>query len=123
MRGAVARIGAESVCLLFGAGLLPWLEKFRCLCAAITANPLRLALHGWRVRFFDLIQCGEPQSSSASRFTAGAFGFLIFTRCGDLPERQVEPSRFEKACPRSQACRPRAEHNRAILRETLVEQH
>jgi hypothetical protein len=39
MRGVVARIGAESVCLLSGAGLLARLENFRCLCAAITANP------------------------------------------------------------------------------------
>jgi hypothetical protein len=29
----------------------------------------------------DLIQCGEPQSSSASRLTAGALGFLTFTQC------------------------------------------
>jgi hypothetical protein len=36
---AVARIGAESVCLLSGAGLLVRLENFRCLYAAITANP------------------------------------------------------------------------------------
>jgi hypothetical protein len=28
-----------------------------------------------------------PQSSSASRFTAGAFGFLFFTQCGTSPER------------------------------------
>ena len=28
-----------------------------------------------------------PQSSSASRLTAGAFGFLTFTQCGDRPER------------------------------------
>jgi hypothetical protein len=47
---------------------------------------LRLALHGWRLRFFDLIQCGETQSSSASRFTAGAFGFLTFTQCGERPD-------------------------------------
>ena len=42
MRGTVARIGAESVRLLSVAGLLPRLESFRCLCAAITApNPPR----------------------------------------------------------------------------------
>ena len=41
MSGAVARIGAESVCLLSGAGLLPRLVNFRCLRAAITANPLQ----------------------------------------------------------------------------------
>jgi hypothetical protein len=35
--------------LLSGAGLLPWLENFRCLCAAITAILLPRAL----------IQCGE----------------------------------------------------------------
>jgi hypothetical protein len=29
----------------------------------------------------------RPQSSSASRFTAGAFGFLTFIQCGDRPER------------------------------------
>ena len=28
-----------------------------------------------------------PQSSSASRFTAGAFGFLTFTQCAERPER------------------------------------
>ena len=42
MRGTVARIGAESVCLFSGDGLLPRLENFRCLCAAITADPPRL---------------------------------------------------------------------------------
>jgi hypothetical protein len=34
-----------------------------------------------------LIQCGEPQSSSASRLTAGAFGFLTLIQCGERPER------------------------------------
>jgi hypothetical protein len=29
----------------------------------------------------------RPQCSSASRFTAGAFGFLTFTQCADRPER------------------------------------
>jgi hypothetical protein len=29
----------------------------------------------------------RPQSSSASRFTAGAFGFFTFTQCADRPER------------------------------------
>jgi hypothetical protein len=28
-----------------------------------------------------------PQSSSASRFTAGGFGFLTFTQCDVRPER------------------------------------
>ena len=56
MRGTVARIDAESVCLLSGAGLLVRLENFRCLYAAITANP------------------PPPRA-----FTAGAFGFLTLT--------------------------------------------
>ena len=34
-----------------------------------------------------LIQRGEPQSSSASRFTAGALGFLTFTQCAVRPDR------------------------------------
>src|SRR5690348_15009134 len=29
----------------------------------------------------------RPQSSSASRLTAGALGFLTFTQCGDRPDR------------------------------------
>jgi hypothetical protein len=29
----------------------------------------------------------RSQSSSASRFTAAAFGFLISTQCGERPER------------------------------------
>jgi len=33
-------------------------------------------IHGWRWRILDFIQCEEPQSTSASRFTAGALGFL-----------------------------------------------
>jgi hypothetical protein len=28
----------------------------------------------------------RPQSSSASRFTAGAFGFLTLTQCAERPE-------------------------------------
>jgi hypothetical protein len=34
-----------------------------------------------------------PQSSSASRFTAGAFGFLTLTQCGERPELYSESSR------------------------------
>jgi hypothetical protein len=45
-------------------------------------------------------QCGAfynrlPQSSSASRFTAGASGFLNFSQSFVLPDRYCEPSRFE----------------------------
>jgi hypothetical protein len=36
-----------------------------------------------------------PQSSSASRFTAGAAGFLNFSQSFERPERQREPSRFD----------------------------
>src|SRR6516164_64904 len=43
MRGALARIGAASVCLFSEAGLAPFprFGSFRRLCAAITANPPR----------------------------------------------------------------------------------
>ncbi len=40
-----------------------------------------------RSRLLTFIQCGEPQSSSASRFTAGASGFLTLTQCAERPER------------------------------------
>jgi hypothetical protein len=51
--GALARIGAGSVCLFSGAGwaLFPWFKNFRRLYVAITVNPPRprvspLALSG-----------------------------------------------------------------------------
>src|SRR5262245_53985553 len=36
-----------------------------------------------------------PHSSSASRFTAGAFAFFILSQSGDRPERYGESLRFE----------------------------
>ena len=36
-----------------------------------------------------------PQSSSASRFTAGAFAFFILSQSGERPERVTESLRFE----------------------------
>jgi hypothetical protein len=35
------------------------------------------------------------QSSSASRFTAGCFGFLLLTQCRERPEAWGEPSRLQ----------------------------
>jgi hypothetical protein len=37
--------------------------------------------------FSGYLTLGLLQSSSASRFTAGAFGFFTFTQCGERPER------------------------------------
>src|SRR5215471_6772115 len=53
-----------------------------------------------------LSQRGEPQSSSASRLTAGAFGFLTFTQCDERPERYSEPTRLLTipSQPSLQAC-------------------
>jgi hypothetical protein len=40
-----------------------------------------------RYRLERLLLLGHlPQSSSASRFTAGACGFFDFTQCGERPE-------------------------------------
>src|SRR5215468_10941582 len=36
-----------------------------------------------------------PQSSSSSRFTAGAAGFFIFSQSGERPERYIESLRFD----------------------------
>jgi phage terminase large subunit-like protein len=48
----------------------------------------------------------EPQCSSASRVTAGAFGFLTFIQCAEPPQRYSEPSRFDTmpSQPSLQAC-------------------
>src|SRR5262249_40204923 len=59
-------------------------------CASGDNPPLRciiLQTTGYR-RF------SRPQSSSASRLTAGAAGFLLLIQCGERPEIQGEPSRF-----------------------------
>jgi hypothetical protein len=55
-----------------------------------------------------------PQSSSASRFTAGAFGFLLLIQCGERPERYCESLRFDTmpSRPILQAC---AKLERAVL--------
>jgi hypothetical protein len=47
-----------------------------------------------------------PQSSSASRFTAGAAGFLTLSQCADRPGRYGEPRRFDTmpSQPSAQAC-------------------
>jgi hypothetical protein len=37
----------------------------------------------------------SPQSSSASRFTAGAAGFLTLIQSGERPRRYIDPSRFD----------------------------
>jgi hypothetical protein len=50
---------------------------------------------GMTIRKPRLGQRQRPQSSSASRFTAGAAGFLILNRCGERPERQRDPKRFD----------------------------
>src|SRR5262245_19837945 len=42
--------------------------------------------------------CGSsqrPQSSSSSRFTAGAAAFLILSQSGERPERYIESFRFD----------------------------
>jgi len=39
--------------------------------------------------------CHRPQSSSASRFTAGAFGFLTLIQCLERPDRYSKPTRFD----------------------------
>jgi hypothetical protein len=49
----------------------------------------------WRSHGDGRHQSQRPQSSSASRFTADARGFLILSQCGERPERYAEPSRLE----------------------------
>jgi hypothetical protein len=42
-------------------------------------DPRQRESHGWRLRLFDLIQCGEPNLPQPRASPPGAFGFLIFT--------------------------------------------
>jgi hypothetical protein len=48
----------------------------------------------------------HDQSSSASRVTAGAVGFLTFIQSGERPDRYDEPSRLDTmpSQPSAQAC-------------------
>jgi hypothetical protein len=43
--------------------------------------------HNGRISYWHFALTSVPQSSSASRFTAGAFGFSTFTQCAERPER------------------------------------
>ena len=54
----------------------------------------------------DLGIVGHRHSSSASRFTAEAAGFLTFSQCADRPARYGDPSRFDTmpSQPSAQAC-------------------
>jgi hypothetical protein len=54
---------------------------------------------GMTIRKPRLGQRQRPQSFSASRFTAGALGFLTFTQYLDRPERYDEPSCFDTIPP------------------------
>jgi hypothetical protein len=69
----------------------------------------RLRLSGDRLRQsegvrFDRSSWGVSISStaSASRFTAGAFGFLTLRQCGERPDRHSEPSGFDMIPSQSQ---------------------
>jgi hypothetical protein len=53
--------------------------------ATIPAPPALAPKNLPRPRGFFFAQ--RPQSSSASRFTAGAFGFLTFSQCAERPDR------------------------------------
>ena len=58
-----------------------------------------------------------PQSSSASRFTAGAFGFLNLSQSGDRPDLYREPSRFETV-PSSPILQALVEHDMFVQAHT-----
>src|SRR5262245_57043862 len=80
---------------------LPWND--------LVESPFRLGRVAWRytprirqcVARCRLIACVQvlsppfPQSSSASRFTAGAPTFFILSQSGERPERYVESFRFD----------------------------
>jgi hypothetical protein len=53
-----------------------------CTCCRHYPGAATRCLSSWRYRHFSRLQ-----SSSASRFTAGAFGFFILSKSGERPER------------------------------------
>jgi len=66
----------------FGARYLPaikWLELF--VWASLDCDASR------RGAYLRSLDTHRPQSSSASRFTAGALGFLTFSQRGERPRR------------------------------------
>ena len=73
------------------------------------AGVVVLLSHPWR---WEAAPGHRPQSSSASRRTAGAFGFLTLIQCSVRPDRYGEPSRFDAmpSRPSAQACLRRPLH-------------
>src|SRR5262245_519665 len=73
-RYAPLRFGRMSGCSRRHAfqAATPCLSNATCSSFAMETPPLDLP---------------QPQSSSASRFTAGCFGFLLLTQCRERPER------------------------------------
>src|SRR5262249_42480885 len=61
-----------------------------------------------------------PQSSSASRFTAGASVFFILSQSGERPERYIESLRFD-TMPSSPHLAGVGEDGRAVALDMLVE--
>ena len=62
-----------------------------------------------------------PQSSSASRLTAGACGFLNLSQSGDLPERLRDPSRLETMPFAAELAGMLEDRQPAVVRQVLVE--
>jgi hypothetical protein len=69
------------------ASQLSWLQ----VSAAVTAY----VAHGHRLERLGFAADHRPHSSSASRFTAGASGFLLLIQSGERPDLYRESFRFE----------------------------
>src|SRR5262245_34306677 len=83
--GSATGLSATDACILsYDWPVMPetvrlfWaeVERFRFVCYRHGAFPHRMGRLVYR-----------PQSSSASRFTAGAFAFFILSQSGERPER------------------------------------
>ena len=100
----MARRGAADVRLLSRNGH-DWSLRYSLIVEPVAAVRVRSCLIDERT-VIGHRHLPFPQSSSASRRTAGAAGFLIFSQSFTRPERYVEPSRFDTmpSQPSAQAC-------------------
>jgi hypothetical protein len=62
------------------------LAAWRRFVSRMRSLPADEAAPLWQAALVEMKKVGQIIPGSASRFTAGAFGFLTFTQCGERPE-------------------------------------
>ena len=91
--------------MVFGSGIrraYPQLKHVLAQAGGRKQLPLLKPRRGYPAGLFFDVEAPDgnhrrcrPQSSSVSRFTAGALGFLLLIQCGERPDLQRESFRFD----------------------------